>query len=297
MDDLEGEQLEPLSIIGTGLAAAAQNDAVAAEGAKLGARLFGPIFDEKGRQWAEGSRQKHLLKTMQKADRRAVGDNPGTIPLRLAEPVLRAAEYAENEVITEYLSGVLASSRSPTGGDDRGIGYASLIARLSSDQLRLHYLIYASLRPTLCATHETVATKFHQTSWMFDQGMLARAFTEVVADRDEVMAAAIDGLLQEDLIGPSYSWGSRAEMEEDLDPRMMLATDWDPVASISISVHGMRLFMWAMGAGSHRLDNFLDPAVFIGLVEPDPTLPLVPTTSWSDSIVPRPVAGSDSVDG
>jgi hypothetical protein len=45
-------------------------------------------------------------------------------------------------VSTEYFGGVLASSRTEVGRDDRGAAFVALIGRLSSYQIRSHYFFY-----------------------------------------------------------------------------------------------------------------------------------------------------------
>jgi hypothetical protein len=48
----------------------------------------------------------------------------------------------DNEVLVEYLSGVLASSRTSDGQDDSGISWSSLLSTMSSVQIRAHFLLY-----------------------------------------------------------------------------------------------------------------------------------------------------------
>jgi hypothetical protein len=57
--------------------------------------------------------------------------------------------HADEDIVVEYVSGVLASSRTEEGRDDRGVGWSSPVARMSCDQLRLHYVLYSNARAVL----------------------------------------------------------------------------------------------------------------------------------------------------
>ena len=71
---------------------------------------------------------------------------PGGVPPRVAAAVMDQAEWADEDVVVEYLAGVLASSRTPDAKDDAGVSWVALIGRLSSLEIRMHYVLYAALR-------------------------------------------------------------------------------------------------------------------------------------------------------
>jgi len=64
--------------------------------------------------------------------------------LRVTRDVFWNGSFTEEAVCAEYFGGILASSRSKGGKDDTGVYYVNLIKSLSSNQLKLHYLIYLS---------------------------------------------------------------------------------------------------------------------------------------------------------
>lgn len=76
-------------------------------------------------------------------------DEAGAVPPRVLRGILEEAPYAEDELVVEYLGGVLASSRSGVSRDDRGVIYLALVARLSAYDLRLHYIAYATVQHLL----------------------------------------------------------------------------------------------------------------------------------------------------
>lgn len=114
-------------------------------------RLLGPGLDLMGEGIKEGllNRRSSIHKVAERADAKTNAQRPGSIPPRVAADVFDKAQWADDEFVAEYLSGVLASSRSTDGRDDRGIVWTSLVGRLSSDSLRLHYAIFSALRTKL----------------------------------------------------------------------------------------------------------------------------------------------------
>jgi hypothetical protein len=128
----------------TGLGIAAANEAAKAGGGVL-TRLLGPTMDLMGAQMANAYERRNVRRVVDLADKKSRGDANGAIAPRLASAVLEAAEYADNAMVAEYLSGVLASSRS-SDADDRGLAWTALIGRLPTDQMLLHYGLYQETR-------------------------------------------------------------------------------------------------------------------------------------------------------
>ena len=150
-------------------------DANSAEAAKVGGRLWmlllGPSAKVVGDDWAERLKQRALQQLLRKTQKRAEGiDDPGFTTPRLAAATFEAAQYADDEIVAEYLSGVLSSSRAPDGGNDEGLPWSAVIARLSTRQLRLHYLVYATARQAIApqgdqiweAEKRTIVLPLHQ---------------------------------------------------------------------------------------------------------------------------------------
>jgi hypothetical protein len=83
-----------------------------------------------------------LERTLKKAERKRPGVSPAA-PDRVAVKVLSEAAFTDDEVVLEYLAGVLAASHKDS---DEGAAVVALIGRLSALQLRLHFLIYREVR-------------------------------------------------------------------------------------------------------------------------------------------------------
>ncbi len=69
-------------------------------------------------------------------------NSPGQVPPRVLKNILNEAYFCDSEVGAEYFGGILASSRSNDSRDDRGAYFAAMVGRLSTYQIRSHYIIY-----------------------------------------------------------------------------------------------------------------------------------------------------------
>lgn len=83
--------------------------------------------------------------TRQKGEKKAAG-RALEMSDRVAYKVLTEAAFNDDEVVSDYLGGVLAAS---THGDDRASAVVATIARLSAEQLKLHYVIYRAVAQLL----------------------------------------------------------------------------------------------------------------------------------------------------
>lgn len=72
-------------------------------------------------------------------------EQAGSVPARVLKDVLDEGTFSDDPISLKYFAGVVASSRTPGGVDDRGIRISKIISRLSRYQMRGHYLIYRSI--------------------------------------------------------------------------------------------------------------------------------------------------------
>lgn len=84
----------------------------------------------------------------------------GAIPPRVLHMVVSEGAYVEDAVAAGYYGGVLASSKSDSPRDDRGVVFNALIARLSVFQLRLHFIVYATAHNLLQGTNAHFGSEF-----------------------------------------------------------------------------------------------------------------------------------------
>lgn len=86
-------------------------------------------------------------------------DNDGAVPPKVLKEILAEGSFSEDAIATEYFGGVLASSRTNVARDDRAATFTSLVARMSTYQLRAHYICYRSLRETFLDSGRTLNVK------------------------------------------------------------------------------------------------------------------------------------------
>ncbi|MFV0432397.1 MAG: hypothetical protein ACK5LO_00205 [Leucobacter sp.] len=110
-------------------------------------RLLGPTFELWGQDMrAAIERKRNAQSVAERAGKKTNLNAEGAIPSRVAAEIFEKAQWAENEFVAEYLSGVLASARTETGENDAGVSWTALVGRLSSDQLALHWIVYSGFQ-------------------------------------------------------------------------------------------------------------------------------------------------------
>lgn len=113
---------------------------VALVGQKLLGKTFDIVGDDLSRLYVSGRN-----KIIEKAIKKIKDENDGrTTNLRVTRDVFLSGSFTDEAICAEYFGGILASSRSDDGKEDTGVYYVDIIKSLSSNQLKLHYLIYAS---------------------------------------------------------------------------------------------------------------------------------------------------------
>lgn len=243
-------------------------DSIAKESGAILSRLFGPAADVMGAHWAEQLKERNLARLLKKTQQRAeaaaaaTGLPPGIANPRVAAQVFESAQFADQEVVAEYLSGVLASSRDPDGKNDGGVAWTSVVSRLSSDQLRLHYGVYASVRKLVLSDPPDEVNSLHEQAVVLSLGELVAFVGDDVGRR---FSDAIDGLMREDLIADFYSYGPHDEVFKNELQGNHVDFEPSPVLKLGLTVHGIRLFLWGNGAGALDIESYKDAAV---LMEP-----------------------------
>ena len=269
-------------------------DSAAMETGGLLSRLLGPSADILGQDWAERLRQKNMNRLLSKTEKLAEGNSdPGWAQPRVANAVFEAAQYASDEIVTDYLSGVLASSRLPDGGTDDALPWSNLVSRLSALQLRIHYAFYRNLRQIVKVTEERSRIfEFEDTQIAMSRPEFLQAIGLGTDEYDfGRFADALQGLKKEELI-QGFAYGDRKFFTERYSNRYKipklrgvpqktraLETPFDDVLFISFTSFGVQFFLWGLGLGMADDSDYLDPDADLSLNDPDHLVDVEPLSS------------------
>jgi len=108
-------------------------------------RVIGPAVDEiaEALRAYTAFRLRNVQRIAERAEAKQLKTGrKGNVPPRLAHRILEEGSYCDDELMTEYLGGLLAGSRSPSGRDDRAATLCALVTSMSTLQVRAHYILY-----------------------------------------------------------------------------------------------------------------------------------------------------------
>jgi hypothetical protein len=250
-------------------------------GAKVVERILGPTAEYLGtglRAWTE--RRVHNVAAIFNKAQAKLGseiEREASVPPRVLKEVLDEGSFCDDELTAEYFGGILASSRTPNGRDDRGATYLRLTSELSTYQIRFHYICYfwwrefyvgSGLRPTFDEDLEKMWL-FLPSPFLFP----AMEFSEREPATD-ILLHCTSGLSRAELMEISV-WGKPEHVNQ-----FGKARGWNEVTASGVTVRptqfGIDYFLWAVGAGSVNRVEFLAP---------DLKLPKLPEIKFSGSPV------------
>ena len=248
--------VEPVSVIAAGYVTKKVSSGLA--------RLLGPSADEMAETLRRFTAKKleNVGRVVENANAKTADDGAeGSIPDRVAFRVLDEGSYSDDQFVVEYLGGVLASSRTPFGRDDRGNTLTAMVARMSTYHLRMHYILYTAAQRLLHGRvlNLGIANLVNQEAriWTpFEVYFNAMEFGEG-EDWAEILSNSLFALEREGL----------AKFDASGDVATLHAIDAKiPAPGIVFrpSVPGIELFMWAAGKGqgTPTRSSFLDDEPF-----------------------------------
>lgn len=247
-------EVDPL--IGAGLAKIGVEGGT--EALRLFSRVLGPSADEFGealRRWT-AYRTRNFGRIVAKADTKSSGI--GEVPPRIAHRLLDEGSYCDDEVMVEYLSGVLAASRTPGGGDDRGVVWSALVTSLSSMQIRAHFLLYREWAARLREEG------FEQNLGTYE----ARVMAAMQVDLDEFVETLLSdpkGVDAESAINHVFSGLHRVGLLDNHAGGLTqelpgVVSAFESVLVVNPSTAGMELYGWAAGRAGMTPAEFLEEA-------------------------------------
>lgn len=228
-------------------------------GAKVIEKILGPTSDYIGDQLKEWTQKKveNTSKIFQNAERKLGDriDSEGSVPPKVLKGILEEGAWCEDELQIEYFGGVLASARSGLPRDDRGAYFTSLISRLTSYQIRTHYLFYKTLKlhynnKMINVAHidDRQAINILMPYSTYQSGM---DFTdEELNSSSELVAHSLWGLCKEDLISNTFCYGQLNYIQSKFPTAKEGGIIFSP------TVLGVQLSLWAYGQGQSSHNSF-----------------------------------------
>ncbi|MDH4285565.1 MAG: hypothetical protein OEV35_09640 [Gallionellaceae bacterium] len=254
--------VEPITTVGLG--------AVAAYLTKDGvAKLLGPTADYLGEGLRDFTKRRaeNVARIFQKASEK-LGDrieSPGEVPPRVLKTVINEGSFCDDDLVADYFGGVLASSRTEQGRDDRGARIAKLLDGLSTYQIRAHYLIYATIKSVFASQglpFNMEGRPKMQIFLPFGGFIPSMEFNESELQQFvQLLNHIFFGLAAENLIEPSFwQYGPKDKMIE------VCKAAQDGGIVCQPSAIGAELFLWAFGQANKPLEYIFD-STFVPVVK------------------------------
>lgn len=281
-----------------GAVAAKAGSEIASSTTSLIQRALGPAADVLGEHLAAMTRkrvantERIAAKTIEKADRfgRTGSANP-----RVAKAVLEEGSYCDDDLMSEYFSGLLASSWTPDGRDDRAVFWSKLVAGLSSPQVRLHYLLYREWAARLHGRYDITLGLDDGRRKAEAEILLIEILSRMTPEGEEdltvsqpdqgysVLSHAIVGLVREGVLADKWGVGNKSGLKRENSPYPQLLHAMPSAA-------GIELFGWAIGQRGLSAYEFLNLGDLPPLEPPIPRLVNFTMPSLPDP----PTVGEDS---
>lgn len=231
--------MDPITVAGTGLAVWGSKD--------LMTKLLGPTADYIGGE-AKNFVAKcnvNLDNIFKKATEKLGNrmETEGSVNPRVLKHVVDEGRFCEDELTSEYYGGILASSRSGNGRDDRGVTLLATIKDLSVYQLRFHYIVYSIVNQLYNGKSFNLGDRSDcgkmQVFIPFRVYEKAMAFTPD-ENSTNILSHVLFGLSKHDLIS-EFSSGA-TEFLQKRTPQIP-----EPGIVLAPTLPGAELFLWSVG--------------------------------------------------
>ena len=182
-------------------------------------------------------------------------DSPGQVPPKVLKSVINEGSYSEDPVTLEYFGGVLASSKTEIGRDDRGARLIKILDNLSTYQIRTHYLIYSTIAHLFSNSEKQFGLSENRAKMEvflpFEGYFFSMAFTQAEWANPQILSHIWHGLYSDNLIENRWQYGSQENLQKIAE-----AVPGDGIIC-QPSALGAELFLWAFGYGDKPLNYVL----------------------------------------
>jgi hypothetical protein len=184
-------------------------------------------------------------------------DTPGEVPPKVLKAVLDEGSFSNNDLAIEYLGGILASSRTEQGRDDRGARIAKTVDSLSNYQLRGHYLVYSTIRTLFKGAGLSMNMNDRpkmQIFIPFSGFFAAMDFSQAEMDQIASLISHIFfGLHGDNLLEGHFQYGDKENMTN------LFAAAQEGGIVCQPSALGAEIFLWAFGQADKVLSFMFSP--------------------------------------
>lgn len=227
-------------------------------------RVLGPTADYIGDELRLSIQRRRVAGRIVQNAAEKTGDRlnePGAVPPRVLRDVVNDGSFNEDEISVEYFGGVLASSRTPNGRDDRGAVLTNLLSRLSTYQMRSHYILYSAMRQVYLGSEKNIGD-VHARSAL---GILLpfRVYLRLMdfsagelVQRVSIAEHVMFGLDRESLIG-RFQYGQWYKLRTSAD--QVFRSETFQGIEFQPTVIGAELFLSAHGLGNKGINAIFDP--------------------------------------
>ena len=247
---------EPITTVGIGVIAAyVGKDAVV--------RILGPTADYLGGELRDfvQKRKERVGEIFLNAEKKLGNrlDNPGQVSPKVLRTILNEGSFSEDDIAVEYFGGVLASSRTEVGRDDRGARMAKMIDNMSAYQLRTHYLIYSTISELFSAKGNSFGLSKNRAKMQlfipFLDYFRVMGFSHRELVNGQMLSHIFHGLSADGLIEGGWQYGNQESLVA------FVRNGGVPGDGIvcAPSALGVELLLWAFGHGDQDLDFALTP--------------------------------------
>ena len=201
--------------------------------------------------------KKRLDRTVQAIEHAAAGSDYQPSD-RVAFKALAEAAVSDDEIVADYLGGVIAASGAE---DDSGVPVVARIGRMSAVQLRIHYVIYRAVQELLAGS----GINLHIAQDCPTIGISRSDLAVVLGDPliGNRLAGDMYGLLAEGLIATGGKYGPlKGEPEES-----------EYFLQAKVSSLGAELFLWGHGVRPALANRILEPGLAESLLTEVPSCP------------------------
>ena len=253
---------DPITI-GTALVKAATADSPGSgnETTSLLKRLLLPPVDE----FAEALRRSVAYRTrnfgriVDKAERKSHNHrNSGLVSQRVAYVLLEEGSLCDDELMAEYLGGLLAGSRSADGRDDRAVAWCQIVNSMSWLQVRAHFILY---REWAARLHGLISLQLGMGTVRdrCQMDLELNEFTSILINAtdinpDDSIQDSILGLAWLGLIEDQYATGHRSSHI------LVRDSPFEELIRVQPTVRGLELYGWAQGLPGLSMDDFVTKA-------------------------------------